>query len=987
MQNDVQGVYSPSDGSEGAILRDFVDEAIAHEHEPHEPISMPSPRTELLSSASNPGNDIANNDRNSRLRRGPTERYRRERESVYRNTSHNELLRHLIEQEYEGSKMRKTLYMAFAQLEGETQRANELEKQVQETVSRVTSMNQRALNAEAEVRSLREELNLYKIHYEVAQSRILKAQTVLATLRTQKEDAETMARKARGDARKVKEVLGVWKAREEGRKQGFEAGWRRARQEFGISTGAPILSLPYDSSEGPVIRPTREASPELDEDEFDDDDLSYMAPVTHDDLRIPDGPALHPPVHPPPVHPPPENRTESPSSHSISAVRHPDAAQSEPPPAAPSQLNPLSQAPPPRAPPAIGTRTPAMERFTINIPPADSEVVNQNINPPKPTRSNSLKKLAAPLVWRPGAHRDRPPSPHPPDNYIPSLTAEGTITLPPPHEMGGSYTPRSQMTDLSEPQHTRSVSLDGGLGTGRTANISGGRVPRLDAYYGDLDRGHPSSSTAPSTGAPTGGANANSSWYSGGRPASVQSQDYAYLEPVHARQPSVDSNHSASSNLSHMEILRGPDDAATPGQKHGNMLKNILRNPLKGKGKARQLSVINENPLSRQGSLNVHPQTQQTALAPSPSPSQIPQPSTGPQAYAQEARTFTPETRYSNFSGSEQSQPRRNEMRHDRPPRNVRLPAQLTVPAPLSPQNQRVSRTVSPEQVQQPRMRTASAGSMSSGFYQGPASQGRTPYPYIQGTHSPGNLDRTGRLGSNSMVGSSPPVGITIEPPSQTPSEQPAAVPSGGTSRLSLSADLQQPNANRFNSNAATSSPHYSPSLKSNRPGYPNPLPDDWVDTVPNTPESTRLTWPAPRPPSSNKGKGRADPYDQLSSASRPTSPFNAGNTQSHLRSSSRSGTPGISAAPGSSTGHSAGGATYPSNLDATVPVEGTSTLKRVPSNLSIRSGGSYSHFDPATYTDPALYGSEVDLNARPPSRPRSSSRASARPSIGLEYI
>ncbi|KAJ8085801.1 hypothetical protein PM082_004619 [Marasmius tenuissimus] len=945
MQQDLRGVYSPSDGSEGPILRDHVNETIALEHlNHHEPISMPSPRTELLS---NLGNESADNDREARLRRGPTERYRRERESVYKHTSHNDLLRVLIEQEYEASKMRKTLYMVFAQLEGETQRANEFQKQVEETLSRVGSLNQRTLDAEAEARSLREELNLYKIHYEMAQNRITKAQTVLATLRSQKDDAETMARKARGDARKVKEVLGVWKAREEGRKQGFEAGWRRARAEFGLSSNGGVLSLPYESAEGQMIQTTQGGSPELGYDDDFGDDISYMAPAANaEELRIPDPP-------PDPFHSSLPRPAASSSGHRPTTSHHSHSAEFEPAPPVPQNIPP-SQPPPPRAPSALGARTPAMERFSINIPPADSVVVNQNINPPKPTRTNSLKRLAAPLTWRPGAHRDRPPSPHPPDNYIPSITEEGIITLPPPHEMGDYVpTPRSQLTDLPEAHHNRSVSLDAGLGAARLANSSAGRTPRLDAWYGDLDnRGTPSlagrdpggNQTAPGHQQPGG------SWYTTQGTASIQSQDYAYPEPIHRRQASLDSNLTGDSRISNMDILRGPEDTfddAEPAQKQGGTFKNIFRNPLKGKGKARQLSVINENPLSRQGSLNAHPHPQASPRRePVPSPSQFSPRAPSPQPYtvpSGQGQGYGPEARHSH-SNSNFSQ-RSTDLRNDRPPRNVRVPAQLTVPAPLSPQNQRVSRTVSPEQMmQQQRMRTTSASSMGSGFYQNPPSQTRSNRSFAPSMHSQPSSDRGGarRMGSTT----SPPVGITVEPPSQTPSEQPPVMPSGGTSRISLNPDPQA-SPNRFQTNAGTSSPR----PPSDRLHYPYPRPDDWVDTVPNTPESAPMTWSVP--PSSNKGKARADPYDPQ----RPITPSN-----NHYRSSSRSGAPN--------------GAPYPNTLDTSVPNEGGSNLKRVSSNASIRSTGSYSRYDPTTYKDPAFFGSQTDLNAGPSSRAGSAQRS-----------
>ncbi|KAF9268410.1 hypothetical protein L218DRAFT_954773 [Marasmius fiardii PR-910] len=934
---------------------------------------MPSPRTELLSSASNLPNESTNNDRGSRSRRGPTERYRRERETVYRNTSHNDLLRILIEQEYEATKMRKTLYMAFAQLEGETQRANEAQKQVEETLARVSAMNQRTLNAEAEARSLGEELNLYKIHYEMAQNQITKAQTVLATLRSQKENAETMARKARGDARKVKEALGVWRAREEGRKQGFEAGWRRAREEFGLSTGRTALPLHYvDPGGRQLIQPVT-PSPETDEGDYDDD-ISYTASDSHtEDLRLPDEPVepLH--IASSVRHSAPEHTAASSSGHPSHYV-HP--GRSPRPMASPERIQPI---PPPRAPFGMGSHTPAMEKFSIDIPPADSAVVNQNINPPQPTRSNSFKKFV-PAPWRPGMHRDRPTTPHPPDNYIPEASEEGLIPLPPPHEMGDyAPTPRSQMTDL--PQHARSVSLDGGFSGGgnRPAETSGGQR-RIESLYGDLDREGPSAFRPPIDETIGGPPDSQQpvSWYQSkpnSRPSSVRSKDFAYSDSGHRRHASMDSNLTGSSNLSHIDLLRSREEPATGEPKPGGGIASVLRNALKGKGKgkARQLSVINEDPLSRQGSLNIHSQPEKAGSDPRSThnvqDSGIAQTHASPSR--EQGHSLPHESTFSTSSGPgighQWQSPRPIEVRHDRPPRNVRLPAQLTIPAPLSPQSQRVGMITSPEQLMQPRMQTMSNGSMSSGFHRNPASQSRGSYSNMQ---SPISADRGTRLTTTSMAGSSsPPVGINIQPPSQSPSELPGMARSGGTSRVSLNSDRHHATANHFQSSGPTSSPH--PSLTNK---YPNPLPDDWVPTVPNTPESAPLTWPAPRSPR----RPYADLQDQPKVSQRPKSPF--------INDVSRSGTPGIpTAASGPSTSE-VGGRPYSADANASNTSIGP-TLKRVPSNLSTHSRASYKHFDPETYQDPAFFYSGDDSHARPPSRPRSLSRSSARLSSGLEYM
>ncbi|EEB94880.1 hypothetical protein MPER_06236 [Moniliophthora perniciosa FA553] len=304
--------------------------------------------------------------------------------------------------------MQRYIFMLISEAEKKGQDSEDLQKQMDSTVVRFRILNERMLSAEAEARTLRDEMSLYRINYEMAQNQIARAQEVLTTLRAQRDNAESTARKARSDARRVKEAMEVWKAKEEGRRQGFEAGWRRAREEFGLSAGRRALQY---VEENRTPQPAHTA-PEIDE-EYPEDDISFSAVHTEPHPPIePDVPNLpmssqatnpQPPVHSnsPPQPSPPADQT--PYSHRRTSSVPPETPIAMPEPAVPpppSQshyVSPLHHpTPTPQAPPPMGSRTPGLERYTIDIPPADSQVVNQNINPAQPTRSNSKKFVPKP---------------------------------------------------------------------------------------------------------------------------------------------------------------------------------------------------------------------------------------------------------------------------------------------------------------------------------------------------------------------------------------------------------------------------------------------------------------------------------------------------------------------------------------------------------------------------------------------------------------
>ncbi|KAF5349317.1 hypothetical protein D9758_011790 [Tetrapyrgos nigripes] len=915
-------VYSPSDDSEGPVLRDFVNETIAQELE-HRTQSPHSPRSELLSTVpSSSAGFLAHGIRDSSGRRGPSRRYRQEREQVYKDTSRSDLLRLLIEHEYENSKMRKTLYMVFTRLEEEQQRAANAESSVENTVQQFKLLNDKRLAAEREAQALEEQLTLYKVQYNLAQTEIASAQEKIRELALQRDDAEEVAEKARGDARKVREAMGVWKAREEGRKQGFEDGWRRAREEFSLAMGKPVPALTYENALDVAYPPSILDVPHTNNDDDESSghespprrrvrpamlmDSAPSEPSTH---AGPSDPITVDVVSPSPkmpqpelfVAPPSQPRSSRPPSRASRASRAPSVPHSTSHSISHPIQQPIFPAPPPRPPSSHAshlTRTPAIQMYPLDIPPADELTFN---NQPPPVRTNSWRRRPKPRqqqpqqppppplphTWKPDIPQRRSPSPRPPDNYIP-ITNGGQIILPPPHELADYASPQVLSTELPEPG--RVSSLDGGArqalpqsqsreswsGRGRTTDarpIGEGSQPPMQAHNNA----------------------SSSSWY-----LNKQQQSTSTLgndEPQERR--SMDSAFSrgseASTNMSHLDILRDPSEV----QKRPGLGKSF-RNMFKGKGKERVLSVINENPLSRQGSVR----TQDNPVLGSPNrlshsyerhnstPSEV------KQRFVDSLRYENPEDAgaWRGQPSSSGSHPNSGHFRH------VRVPSQLTIPSPLSPlnHNQGHGRSLSTGSIGYPSSQRQSYGG-ANGSQMG-ASE----------THS---RRRVSMAPSNdTSVG----VGVEVVPPSGPPSL-----------------------ADHSRSHASS----------------------ERLPTVPNSPENN----PAPMWPhdggggrSSRNSRIARDPSPARSNISRPYGASPSGGTEQPLRPASVASTRYSrrqSAAQSGSVDPGASPASISQHIPGTHDPGESEGLRRVPSSLSMRSKGVYDHYDPSAYVDPAFYG------------------------------
>ncbi|KAJ6581966.1 hypothetical protein B0H19DRAFT_862830, partial [Mycena capillaripes] len=154
--------------------------------------------------------------------RGPSERYRRQREQAYANLSSRHLLAVLIEKEYESSKLRKALHRAFDRVDAETIRAAEAGRVTQETLNQLRFVNESKISAERALARTNEELRLWKHQFDHAQQEIARAQDVVRLVEGQRDDAEHAAAQARTTVRQLNELRLISDALEEGKRLGYE---------------------------------------------------------------------------------------------------------------------------------------------------------------------------------------------------------------------------------------------------------------------------------------------------------------------------------------------------------------------------------------------------------------------------------------------------------------------------------------------------------------------------------------------------------------------------------------------------------------------------------------------------------------------------------------------------------------------------------------------------------------------------------------------
>ncbi|TCD70026.1 hypothetical protein EIP91_005278 [Steccherinum ochraceum] len=369
--------YPPSDESEGTFrseLRNLVDSQLPP---PDDPSSS------FTSTQSGQAGPVANGQPSS-----PSERRKKgSKKDRHSALAQREMVRLLANEEAEAKSMRKYLRAALDRLDGETRRAQEAERRALEIAERFRMVNEARQTAQNELTRVTEELKLWRNQFENAQKEIMRARDIFKDLEDQRNSAESDATKYRSLARKLNEERMVNKAREEGRREGFEEGLRR-----GMEQGrAEVYS---------TRRPRDEVLIE------DDDDVLEEEQEPMQDRG---------------------NGRRAPPEDAGSVM-----SESIPPLDIPTRV-PLNNLP-------FRNGTQFHENFTPGSTAGMSlaPVPEPSQPPPEPlrmVRPPSVSHNRAPSIVH-----NRPPSVGhpdiavPPDNWIPPMSNDNTIPIPPPHE-------------------------------------------------------------------------------------------------------------------------------------------------------------------------------------------------------------------------------------------------------------------------------------------------------------------------------------------------------------------------------------------------------------------------------------------------------------------------------------------------------------------------------------------------------------------------
>ncbi|KAH8814660.1 hypothetical protein DL96DRAFT_1820809 [Flagelloscypha sp. PMI_526] len=370
-----------------------------------------------------------------RHERRPTENYKRQKEREHAARTQQDLIRLLIEAEYENKNLRKSVNTATQSAREELSRALEAERMAKDLGMKLRQSMDEKMQGEQDTARAQDELRLYKLQLDTSKTEVERAQRVVEQLRSERDDAERSAQRARSMARKLDRERHIDAAREEGRRLGFEAGFRRAQDELGFTPAHndPRWEQMYARATRPREQPTRREVSDTHDDDDDEDDESYSddeeaydrEPTPPRDLRT---------FVPPPSSGAPTETPRQSTSYATAAARtresRPESLPSHPPirtipPPASSRQPEPTRGPPVSASGRNRVPSASVDVYSIDIPRASVVEAQGNIN------------------WDTG---QEPTYTIPPDNFIPSASGDGGIYLPPAHE----FTPHVSQLNLPE---------------------------------------------------------------------------------------------------------------------------------------------------------------------------------------------------------------------------------------------------------------------------------------------------------------------------------------------------------------------------------------------------------------------------------------------------------------------------------------------------------------------------------------------------------
>ncbi|KAI1796067.1 hypothetical protein LXA43DRAFT_988175 [Ganoderma leucocontextum] len=200
------------------------------EEDVEEAIETLNLRNSQLSLHSAPGNSL-------------TDRRHSKRRADFDRLSLSHRVKSLVNETIETRKLRKVLHAALDRLDSETRRSQEAERRALELAQRFKIVNDARVAGQQELDRTHAELRMYKVQLDNAQREILRGSDLVKDIEQQRDNAEAAAARARSMARRLKEEQLVMKAKEEGRREGYQEGLRRGYQQ---ARGVSLIEGPID---------------------------------------------------------------------------------------------------------------------------------------------------------------------------------------------------------------------------------------------------------------------------------------------------------------------------------------------------------------------------------------------------------------------------------------------------------------------------------------------------------------------------------------------------------------------------------------------------------------------------------------------------------------------------------------------------------------------------------------------------------------------
>ena len=195
-----------------------------------------------------------------------------------------------------------------------------MERVNSDVADRFKIVNDSRLAAQREALKASQELRLHQFQLQAAQTEITQAQEALRIVQTQRDEAEVSAARAREKARRLQQERMIAAAREEGRKYGFEAGFKHAHEEYGFVMRNPNGRRNHSLGQSRTERNERPPPPFGDahavqqQNEVLHDDDGLLSPISSPS-RLPlrglartNSPEVIRIDHPPPTSDPPAQR-------------------------------------------------------------------------------------------------------------------------------------------------------------------------------------------------------------------------------------------------------------------------------------------------------------------------------------------------------------------------------------------------------------------------------------------------------------------------------------------------------------------------------------------------------------------------------------------------------------------------------------------------------------------------------------------------------